>query len=385
MTYEPLQFLPKGFLRWIGLAFTRDSLRYFLLPLVTLGLAILATSLYVQDIYYLNSYPAALRYLIASLFSVSYPFLKIEKGQMVLEEGEIHPMAAIGGPGNILVSPGNAVLFERLKHPSNVRGQGLHFISRFESIKQIVDLTDLHGYVEKTSAMSKDGIVVTVHDVNFRYRLWGGPHSSGNTGRSQTEPYPYSVQAIRKMVYNRTIRGNGELVAWEAVVQGTLEGEILSYIRANLLDAVTAPTSEIDPTTGQKKKDPRQKIREKLFSPEIKKRFRDIGAELFWFDIGHFSFEDPAVEEQRIRTWSAGWIGAGDQLRAEGSSLREAYIEMGQAQVQAELVMALVNALHDAGLSGELRGEAMQKLVLVKTAQLVESMSGVYEPSPYGE
>ena len=381
MESERLRFLPDAFLRWVGLAFTLDSLRYFLLPVVTLILAVLAGGLYVQDIYNLNSYSMALRYLNASLFGLNYPFLRIEKGQMVLEPGEVNPLASIGGPGYVLISPGNAVLFERLKHPSSVRGQGLHFISRFESIKEIVDLTDQHGYIEKTSAMTKDGIVVTVHDIHYRYRLWAGQRTVGHTGRSQTDPYPFSVRAVRNMVYNRAVQKEGKLTPWATAIHIAFEGDITTYVRSNLLDEVTAP----EQGDGQKIKDPRQDIRRALYSRGAKMRFRNLGAELLWFDIGHFSFENPAVEEQRIRTWSADWIGESEVLRAKGMAQRQAYQELARAEVQARLVMALVNSLHEAGLSGDLHGETMHKMVVIKTAQLLESLSGAYETSPYGE
>jgi len=384
LTNERLQLIPDAFLRWVGLAFTWNSLRYFLLPIVTLLLAMLAAALFVQDIYNLTNYMVALRYLVSSLFGFSYPLLRVEKGQMVLEPGEVNPLTSIGGPGYILISPGNAVLFERLKHPSSVRGQGLHFISRFESIKEIVDLTDQHGYIEKTSAMTKDGIVVTVHDIHFRYRLWAGQRTAGHTGRSQNDPYPFSVRAVRNMVYNRAIRQNGGLTPWSTAVQIAFDTDIVNYIRRNTLDAVTAPSQNEENDT-QQKKDPRKDIRQVLYSRSAKNRFRALGAELLWFDIGHFSFEDPAVEEQRIRTWSADWVGEGEVLRAKGSAQRQAYNELARAEVQAKMVMSLVNSMHEAGLSGDLHGEAMQKMILIKTAQLLESLSGVYETSPNGE
>jgi hypothetical protein len=46
--------------------------------------------------------------------------------------------------------------------------------------------------------------------------------------------------------------------------------------------------------------------------------------------------------------------------------------------------MSLVHSLHEAGLSGGLRGDPMRKLMMLKTAQVLESMSGVYEPNPNG-
>jgi len=375
-----LASFPEPLLRVWGAVFSFQTLRFLFLPVSTLIIGLIIGAHYIQDIYNINSYPVAMRYLFASLFSYSYPTLLIVDGKKVLAENELNSLDVIGGPGYVMISPGNAVLFEHLQHPASVRGQGIHFISRFESIKEIVDLKDQHGYIEKTSAMSKDGIVVTVHDIHFHYRLWGGQRVAGNTGRIPENPYPFSVQAVRNMAYNRSMVA-GVLSSWHQTVRSAFDGDILNYIRNNLLDAVTAPEGR---KADGSVKDPRGDIHKKLTSPAARARFRNIGAELIWFDIGRFNFEDPEVEEQRIITWSAEWVGDAEVLRSYGEAQRQAYHELARAEAQAELLMSLVHALHEAGLAGNLRGDPMRKLMMVKTAQVLESMSGVYEPNPDG-
>ena len=372
--------IPDPILRVIGIIFNWKLIRFIALPGIALVIGLVIGANYIQDVYNITSYSASIRYLFASLFGFSYPSLRIENGKMILHEDEVNTLEVIGGPGYVFISPGNAVLFEHLQHPASVRGQGLHFISRFESIKEIVDLKDQHGYIEKSAAMSKDGIVVTVHDIHFRYRLWGGQRVAGNTGRIPENPYPFSIQAVRNMAYNRIMR-SGTLANWHQTVQSSFDGDILNYIRTNLLDAVTAPEGRKPDGTV---KDPRRDIQRRLTSPEARTRFKNIGVELIWFDIGRFNFEDPEVEEQRISTWSAEWVGDAEILRSFGEAQRQAYHELARAESQAELLMSLVHSLHEAGLSGNLRGEPMRKLMMLKTAQVLESMSGVYEPNPNG-
>jgi hypothetical protein len=370
-----LGFLPDRLERMFGMFFSLESLRYFIMPVVTLGIAFMFGAHYIKDIYDLPSYQTALQYLLASLFGFMFPFLRISDGKAIVDINETNPLEAIGGPGYLMVSPGNAVLFERLRHPSSVRGPGLHFISRFEKLKEIVDLRDQHGYIEKIAAMSKDGIVVTVHDIHFRYRLWGGRRMGGNTGRSPEEPYPFSVQAVRNMVYNRLVIG-GVVGNWDRAIQTAFEGEIQAYIRNNLLDAVTAPDSNADP---------RKAIKDRINARSLRDRLRLLGAELVWFDFGHFSFDDPAVEEQRIRTWSADYAGEADVFRSMGEGQVQAQHELARGEAQAELVMALVHSLHESGLSDSAYGDEFAKLFLLKTAQVLESMSAVYEPSQSGD
>lgn len=380
-----LAFVPFPVRRFLGLLFHLSTLRFFLIPFITLAIALIAGSAYVKDIYNLKKYRLGIRYLFASLFGIAYPVLRIENGEMILNEGEINPLAVIGGPGYVLISPGNAVLFEHLRHPSSVRGEGLHFVSRFERIKEIIDLRDQHGVIERASAMSKDGLIVTVQDTHYRYRVAGVQRVSGNTGRSLDQPYPFSVQAIRNLVYNRTMRRDG-VTPWADTIRTLVNGEILNYIRANLLDTVTAPKNKfVETDVAARDFHPRQEIRKRLMSKEFRRRLLNLGTELIWFDIGHFNFDDPAVEEQRISTWAADFVGDADTIRAFGEAQRKAFQELARAQAQAELVMSLVHSLREAGIAEEMHGEAMQKLILVKTAEVIEAMSTYYEPNPDGD
>ena len=61
----------------------------------------------------------------------------------------------IGGPGYVNIRPGNVVLFESLRSPSNVRANTVNFISRFVTIKEIVSLEDQHGFIEHVSRKDK--------------------------------------------------------------------------------------------------------------------------------------------------------------------------------------------------------------------------------------
>jgi hypothetical protein len=347
---------------------TLHSVRFILVPLTAFTIAMLVGAHYVQDIYELEDYWVGMRYLLACIFGISYPRLEIDNGRKLVRPDEVNTLATIGGPGYVMIRPGNAVLFEHLSHPSNVLAAGWHFISRFESIKEIVDLNDQHGYIEKGTAMSKDGILVNVHDVHFRYRLWGSRKEGGGTGRSPENPYPFSVQSIYSLAYNRAVRGDG-LTNWNAAVQLVVEGAILDFIRGNQVDAVTAPASGSD--------DPRKKIRQKLLSTETRLRLKDLGAELIWFDTGHFSFEQP-IEDQRIETWGAEWVGDAKVLQAYGSSQRQVFQELGRAEAQAELLMSIVHSLENLEIPEDQRNQAVSNMFLIRTAQVLESMSKVY-------
>ena len=346
------------------------SLRYILIPILALAIPLLVGAHYVQDIYELDSYWVGLRYLIACMFALGYPRLEIAEGKKQISLFETNTMAQIGGPGYIMVRPGNVVLCERLKRPSEVLAAGWHFVTRHEFIKDIADLNDQHGLIEKSGpVLSKDGILVSVHDIHFLYRLWGSRREGGQTGRTPENPYPYSIQAVRNMIYNRVKQSSG-LGEWHAAVQSVVEGTIGDYIRGNQVDAVTAP-----PSSGT---DPRLAIRKNLMGPGARNRLKDIGAELVWFDIGYFSVEEE-VEDQRINTWSADWIGNAKMAHAYGEAQRQVFEELGRAEAQAEIIMSVVNALGDLGIPADRKSEANLTILLMRTGQVLETLSKVYD------
>jgi hypothetical protein len=359
-----LAILPEFFSKMIAPFLNLQTLRYLFAPVGAVILVLMIGSLYVQDIYELRSYRNAIRYLFASLFGFFYPSLEIRDGEMQLQVGEENLLDKIGGPGWVIIRPGNAVLFETLTNPAEVLAEGLHFIPRFETIRKIASLRDQHGYIESISAVTKDGVVLHTRDIHYIYRLWSGHRQNEGSGRTQENPYPYSVKAVRDMAYNRSVTQNGQ-TEWPEILTKLFEGEIQNYIRRRQLDQVTSPR-----TAGS---DPRSEIHRLYETADFRTRFRQVGAELVWYGIGHLEVENPQVNEQRLATWQAGWRGDAQVITAYSEALRKVYIEQGRAEAQADILLAIIQALREAGIQpGQ---PEMQQVFLLRVAQLLEAMN----------
>ena len=359
-----LDFVPRPVLQFTAVIFTGDCRRYLLAPLAAFTAALFLGARYVQDIYKLDTFRLGLNYLLASIFAINYPALLISEGKKQIHKNEMNLLDAVGGPGFVIVRPGNVVLFERLKSPSNVRAAGAHFISRLETIKDIANLDDQHGYIDKVSATTKDGIEIEVLDIHFRYRLRAGFRPGDYTERTPDNPYPYSIQAVRHMAYHRVVNEDG-LIDWHSTVSGVIKGVITDYIYQHQFDYLTTPRVEGF--------NPRTEIRTQFNSKTVRERLRHLGAELLWLDIGHFNFPEKAVGEQRLDSWQAKWIGNATVERAYGDAQRLAYQEMGRAEAQAEMLLSIVHALEDARVSGSPE-QNLQKIVLARTAHILDAM-----------
>ena len=89
-------------------------------------------------------------------------------------------------------------------------------------------------------AKTKDGIEVVVRDIHYRYRLRTGRRFGDHERRKAMNPYPYSVEAVKDMAYNRTVGRDG-LSSWHTAVRLAFDGGITEYIKSHKFDDLTAP------------------------------------------------------------------------------------------------------------------------------------------------
>jgi len=181
-----------------------DMPRYILAPLAAMVGVLLLGARYTQELYQLPSYRSAIHYLFVAIFDgppYSYippsglllPDLTISDGKKKMKEDEINLVERIGGPGWLSIEPGNVVVLERLQEPAAVFGAGIHYISRFQRIKEVISLKDQHWVAPPFRATTKDGIEMSVHDFQFGYKLYADHRSDGTNKRILSDPYPFSI------------------------------------------------------------------------------------------------------------------------------------------------------------------------------------------------
>jgi hypothetical protein len=343
-----------------GSLMAKGSLRYLIAPIAACVAAFLAAVLYLRDIYEVDSFGQVAEYLFASCFGFSYPSLNVYGGKKVVKEGIENMLDVIGGPGYVLVQPGNAVLFEGQNAPAEIRPAGRHFVPRYQRIQPIA-LEEQYGEIEESSAMSRDGFDIHIKHTRFSFRL-----AADQVVRSRDNPYPYSTEAIKDMIYNRTF-SDDEKGSWSAGVESEIRKVLIGYINKNTLDRLTAPTEE--------GADPRGEIKQELYSPSVTKKLLKRGAELLWIDIGSFEIPNKMVEEQRLSNWQAKWMGDARVARSFGEAQRLAYQEIGRAEAQAEMLISIMHSLADVNLKAG--NETLRDVVLVRTAQLLQTMGEV--------
>lgn len=337
--------------------------RYLLPSFSAVVFVILACTFFVMDIYNFSSFKPVLQYVLASLFGFNYPRIGIDRGK-VQQDGEENALDIIGGPGYVLIQPGNAVMFRHPFHPSGASVTRSYFMAPFEKIGYATSLDDQHCSIDHADAVTRDGIRVMVRNIHFRFRIIPKTENGKAARRTIGNPYPYSEEAMFNMAHNLNVSEKGQ-TPWHAAVRQALLSGITDFIASHGIDYLIAHR--------QREKDPRAEIRRSLFSSSITNRLRNSGAELLWVDIGHIDILEEQVDQSRIDMWSTELIGNANVIRAYGDATRQAYHKLGRAESQAELIISITDAL-DVIEAGEDKTETLRKVLLARTAQVLDAM-----------
>lgn len=360
-----------GLTRWVysALAYFHFSQRYYLLITIAFASVYYLAARYIKNLHGLERMRPAFRYLNALVFGLAYPRLEIDAGQLQLTPGRRNLIAEIGGPGYLVIQPGNLVVLEDIHEGPRVCAEGLNFITRFERIREIINLDDQQDFIENLEYATKDGIPIRVRDVHYVYRLRTGRHSIEAERQDTNRPYIFSHEAALNKVYARSV-GVTEITPWKNMIRIVVDGTITDYIRERNFNEVALPQFD---GFEEKVEKTRAEIAKRLNSEGVRNRLRGYGAELLWVDIGHFEIADKRVEEQLVEFWGSKWLGGANVRRAYGEARRTSSLEIGRAEAEASIIMSILEAVGD--LNEDTSHERVRTIILTRTAQLLDGMS----------
>jgi hypothetical protein len=373
--HPTLKIIP--FPQFYAVLLRTESWRYCIAPLAAMVTIFFGAAFFVKDVFVLTRLRDAFHYIISSMFALFFVRVTVAAGLARYVKGKPNLLNDVGGPGWCTIQPGNVVMFRRLRAPSNITLGETYFLEPFEKIGQIANLDDQHDDRTDISAITRDGIRITIKDIHFRYRIFPEIIHGQPIRRSPSDPYPFANAALSRMTYNLVVEENGP-ESWRRAVGRAIIGGITNYVNEHMLDYLTAPR--------ENQQDPRVEIRNSLLFGRTRGSLRELGAELLWVDIGHFAIDDEIVDETRQNLWAADWLGDAHVTRELGLAKRQAYQELGRAEAQAEIIVAISDALNIASNSID-PATNMRKILLVRAAQLmdayhIESRKALEEKKP---
>ena len=204
--------------------------------------------------------------LLVALTKTQYPFVIINIKDVTTEKFKLteQPVFWLGGPALLVVMDGAGLYLQRGQEFSRTLGPGVHFLERFETVQDIVDLRPQTLRSGVIQGRSKDGIKikfnveVTFHILRAEIKRKKDedpaqqPHKKTPAEREAEKLYLVGtivdsgdLSAIRKVVERTTVRripakGSDERkhvpAQWRDGVWGYISGDLAKYVTRHYLD-----------------------------------------------------------------------------------------------------------------------------------------------------
>lgn len=287
----------------------------------------------------------ARQFVRAQVFGTAGSSMTVENGEIVSQKPP-GILARLGGPGVLVVKPGNAVVLERGGTTTRIVGPGVHRLQRSETIKKPYGskgIIDLRPQTNDATAevLTKDGILVKMtvsqewqiepREVTDRRRS-DQPVGRGATTSVLGEPeYPVYEESVRRAVFATPADG------WARVVPEAALNVLRDIVATYTLDELFSLESSSAPR-------PDRRIVRRI-EEDVSKRYTpsEFGVAYLGMDIRHIDVPED-VRAQMVRRWKASQER---KLRVqEAIAEREALIKLseGRAQALGKLEQAKLNA-----------------------------------------
>lgn len=369
-----------------------------IIPILTGALAgLYLGALYLSDLFELESIWIGFIYLLGSVFGISYPRLRIDRSE-VQQLDPANPIKRIGGPGYIKIHLGYAALFETKEGLPRVYGltkiaptdqegmqggergpQSTYFIEGFERLRDVVDLRDRLGKVDEIRAVTKDGVEVFARDAQMVFRVYGGGQE-----RSLENPYPYTEDSVRRLVYGQIVDKNRS-ADWEESLPEIVRSEIRRFVARHSIEEFLAlqpgeipgqggTETPVEPDGAGQFQIPRRELTEHFHTDELISRLREQGLELDWVGVGTWEVRDPPISS------STGDVSPGRTLMTTWRDLQRSrlyrspdYILRQRSRRYRERTGEVINSLILTWRQGELpRQHRCYELLVSALAQFAD-------------
>ncbi len=170
----------------------------------------------------------AFRSVFSLITNTNFDWLIVEDGKVTrTKKGGI--LKKFGGPGKVVIQPGNAVVFERAGKISRIAGAGVVLTKRVEVIRKIINLQK-QFHMETFEAVTADKITVKIEAAVVYQILPAGETPGGKIITDNENLYPVTEETLKRAVFSGTAGG------WEGFCQGSPMAVIRDQIMARTVD-----------------------------------------------------------------------------------------------------------------------------------------------------
>jgi hypothetical protein len=315
-----------------------SAIKYIPLLAIAYYLAKNRAAAYLKDIFELKDEEVAMQFIEKVAFGGEQERVTINQGK-ISKEDEKNSLVLIGGPGEILVHMGDAVIVETIHgEPKIISAEDkIAEIGSFERIREIgqheyaiINLRDQFLGKLQINARTKDGIRVQIKDIKIFFSVLRGTENS-KTRASNKKPFSFDKNAILSLVYKQIVMEEKHdyptsvKFPWNTTAVPLVINELEEIIRSKPLSEILASISqrEIDEIAAQKIKldkawdelevdpnkenkppatppnfMPRSMFTEHFTSSSFKEKAAALGISIRWVDIGTWAIESEIITEK---------------------------------------------------------------------------------------
>ncbi len=385
------------FLRFVYNAFTDPhTLQYVPIFLAPFFIALQSAAIYLADIFELENVSIARTFISEVALTGSNETIRIKEGE-ISEEHRQSSTYLIGGPGKVIVDLDSVALFEkpdgtpRVIGPTGKEPGGRATLDGFERFRQAIDIRD--HYVDlrdqdprsqSVKSRSRDGMPITATDVRLMFSVYRGEDPK----KTNQFPYPFSKEAIEKIVYKASSRVTPDQpnpsayeFSWVNNMIGLIRGRLGAFMSerklSDYLASIGMPefekakqseqqiaeqirelTQQTDETVQQKEMKPpagftpRYKITNLFseFAEDFTRSARNSGVELHWIGVGTWKTPIEIVPEKHLEAWKI----TQENLRSGSDELLKKSENEAMLQKTAALIRSVPLEAYE-GISGSER------------------------------
>ena len=298
----------------------------------------------------------AARTAINILLGISGGTWVISGGQAELKGDPTGSLARFGGPGNLIVQEGHAVILEISGKLSRIVGRGIWWLKPFERISMVVPLQTRQEKVTVQEVATKDRIIIEEFDVLVFHKVDPGPEED----RIQDGLFAYNEEKLRKDVWKPD---GGD---WRGGVRSVAETATRDVVgRYNLEQMI--PISDTFRTDFRRKlTDEMNKVTKPL-----------MGVIVGTVDINRIRIPDETrnrllekwAAEQQVRIAESQREVELVQGEARATNLRD--MEAARAVAQEQMIMAISAGFKVAGVTGDAVPETMVQLRFLEALEKI--------------
>jgi regulator of protease activity HflC (stomatin/prohibitin superfamily) len=239
----------------------------------------------------------ATKYVLSLLTGVQQPWVVVEKGEEQKGEREGW-LRKWGGPGMVVVRPGQAVALE-CNGKIRIVGPGTTRTRRFERVHQIVKLGQLYKPADVEDVLTADGVPLTIQlAVIYRLERKAEVDEAGRTPEDTAViegPHPVYVDTVKKALFNVGVAG------WEMTATGFCQSTLRDIVGTYTLDQIFSPARQGTPTQGRVVDEIESAILER-----VRAGTPNMGIKIMSVDIQSIKVPEE-VRQRMFDAWSAIW------------------------------------------------------------------------------